>query len=324
MDWNRKGTSSIVDTHDTTGGNIYAAYVASPNLNACPVMRRSAGSLWRILWRSSAASMIRFNAIGGFTALRRILTRRPIHVFLFPVPSPHSNSLERSIMKSIHRAFLLAASLAAACFSSTTWAQAYPSKPITIVVAYPAGGDTDLLARIFAEKLQPRLGQSVVVENRPGATGVIGSSYVSKAPADGYTLLLTPGSLPYVPMVLKTGGGYDALNGFTPIIQAGNVPLFLVTGANSGFKSFKDVVEAAKTRPVSYATAGLGSIHHILGEVVNKATGVRFEHVPYKGVAPAINDVLGGHIPLTYPAASWWLWRLRAANAHRSSPASRL
>ncbi len=203
-------------------------------------------------------------------------------------------------MKSIHRAFLLAASLAAACFSSTTWAQAYPSKPITIVVAYPAGGDTDLLARIFAEKLQPRLGQSVVVENRPGATGVIGSSYVSKAPADGHTLLLTPGSLPYVPMVLKTGGGYDALNGFTPIIQAGNVPLFLVTGANSGFKSFKDVVEAAKTRPVSYATAGLGSIHHILGEVVNKATGVRFEHVPYKGVAPAINDVLGGHIPLTY------------------------
>ncbi|MCY1261918.1 hypothetical protein D9M68_106750 [compost metagenome] len=115
-------------------------------------------------------------------------------------------------------------------------------------------------------------------------------------------MLLTPGSFSFAQLVLKTGpnSGYDALNGFTPIIQIGSVPLFLVAGANSGFKAFKDVVAAAKTRTVSYATAGTGSIHHILGEVVNKATGVRLEHVPYKGVAPAINDVLGGHIPLTY------------------------
>ncbi len=205
-------------------------------------------------------------------------------------------------MKSIRPAFLLAASLAATCLSSVTWAQAYPGKPISIVVAYPAGGDTDLLARLFAEKLTTRLGQTVVVENRPGATGVIGSSYVSKAPADGHTLLLTPGSLPYAQLVLKAGsnGGYDPLNGFTPIIQAGKVPLFLVAGANSGFKSFKDVVAAAKSGQVNYATAGTGSIHHILGEVVNNAIGVRFNHVPYKGVAPAINDVLGGHIPMTY------------------------
>ena len=211
--------------------------------------------------------------------------------------------LKGTIMKSIRRTFLLAASLAVACSTSATWAQAaYPGKPISIVVAYPAGGDTDLLARLFAEKLTTRLGQPVVVENRPGATGVIGSSFVAKAPADGYTLLLTPGSLPYAQLVLKVGpnGGYDALNGFTPIIQAGSVPLFLVAGANSGFKSFKDVVAAAKGGKVSYATAGTGSIHHILGEVVNNATGVRFDHVPYKGVAPAINDVLGGHIPMTY------------------------
>ncbi|HSV80075.1 MAG TPA: tripartite tricarboxylate transporter substrate binding protein [Ramlibacter sp.] len=205
-------------------------------------------------------------------------------------------------MKSTRRTFVLAASLAAACLGSATWAQTYPSKPISIVVAYPAGGDTDLLARLFAEKLTTRLGQPVVVENRPGATGVIGSSFVAKAAPDGHTLLLTPGSLPYAQMVLKVGasGGYDPLNGFTPIIQAGTVPLFLVAGASSGFKSFHDVVAAAKTGKVSYATAGTGSIHHILGEVVNKATGVRFDHVPYKGVAPAVNDVLGGHIPMTY------------------------
>lgn len=159
-----------------------------------------------------------------------------------------------------------------------------------------------MLARVLAEKLSARLGQSVIVENRPGATGVIGSSHVAKATPDGYTVLLTPGSFSFAQLVLKTGpnSSYDALNGFTPIIQIGSVPLFLVAGANSGFKTFKEVVAAAKTRTVSYATAGTGSIHHILGEMVNKATGVRLEHVPYKGVAPAINDVLGGHIPLTY------------------------
>ncbi|WP_042883224.1 Bug family tripartite tricarboxylate transporter substrate binding protein [Cupriavidus necator] len=205
-------------------------------------------------------------------------------------------------MTGIHRALLLAASVATACFSGSTFAQRYPGKTISIVVAYPAGGDTDMLARVFAEKLSTRLGQSVVVENRPGATGVIGSSYVAKAAPDGYTLLLTPGSISFAQLVLKTGpnSGYDALNGFTPIVQVGSVPLFLVAGSGSGFKSFKDVVSAAKSRTVSFATAGTGSIHHILGEVVNKATGVHLEHVPYKGVAPAINDVLGGHIPMTY------------------------
>jgi tripartite-type tricarboxylate transporter receptor subunit TctC len=182
-----------------------------------------------------------------------------------------------------------------------SWAQAYPSKPITIVVAYPPGGDTDLLARTYAEKLSERLKQTVVVENRSGATGIIGSRHVSRAPADGYTLLMTPGSIAFAPLVLKVGAeqGYDPLTGFTPIIQTGKVPLFIVTGATSGLKTFKDAVEATKTRPVSYATAGTGSIHHILGEMVNKATGVKFEHIPYKGVAPAINDVLGGHIPMT-------------------------
>lgn len=205
-------------------------------------------------------------------------------------------------MKLLSHLLLAAAAMATALTAPPAFAQSFGNKPVTIVVAYPAGGDTDLLARMFAEKLQPRLGQTVVVENRTGATGVIGSRYVSRAPADGHTLLLTPGSLPYAQMVLRIAAneGYDAINGFTPIVQVGTVPLFLVAGPQSGFKTFKDVVNAAKTQKVSYATAGTGSIHHVLGEVVNAATGVRFEHVPYKGVAPAIQDVLGGHIPMTY------------------------
>ena len=122
------------------------------------------------------------------------------------------------------------------------WAQGYPSKPVTIVVAYPAGGDTDALARLFAEKLSTRIGQPVVVDNRPGASGVIGSSYVAKAPADGYTLLLAPSTFSIAQLVLKTGGAssYDVLNGFTPIIQTGTLPLFLVAGSGAGIKSFKD------------------------------------------------------------------------------------
>ncbi|HSV78398.1 MAG TPA: tripartite tricarboxylate transporter substrate binding protein [Ramlibacter sp.] len=205
-------------------------------------------------------------------------------------------------MKTNRRAFLMAAVAAATCSTPIAWAQAYPARPMTLVVAYPAGGDTDVLARLFAEKLSHRLGQPVVVENRTGASGVIGSSFVAKAAPDGYTLLLAPSTFSIAQLVLKTGreAGYDVLHGFTPVIQAGTVSLFLVAGANAGFRNFQDVLAAARSRQVSYATPGSGSPMHILGEMVKRATGARFDHVPYKGVMPAVSDVLGGHVPLSY------------------------
>ncbi len=195
-----------------------------------------------------------------------------------------------------------AVAIAAACAAAPGWAQGYPSKPVTIVVAYPAGGDTDALARVFAEKLSTRIGQPVVIDNRPGASGVIGSSYVAKASADGYTLLLAPSTFSIAQLVLKTGtgSGYDVLHGFTPIVETGTLPLFLVAGSGTGIKTFKDTVAAAKSQPLAYASPGSGSPMHILGEMVNKAAGVNLRHVPYRGVAPAVNDVLGGHVPLTY------------------------
>ncbi|MGN8078357.1 Bug family tripartite tricarboxylate transporter substrate binding protein [Variovorax sp. 22077] len=207
-------------------------------------------------------------------------------------------------MKPTRRHAIAAAiSMAAACASGLAWAaDGYPAKQITLVVAYPAGGDTDALARLFAEKLSARVGQTVLVDNRPGASGIIGSAYVSKAAPDGYTLLLAPSTFSIAQLVLKTNGsGYDVLNGFTPIVQTGSQPLFLVAGGNSGLSTLKDAVAAAKGgKSLSYASPGSGSPMHILGEMFARASGVSLAHVPYKGVAPAINDVLGGHVPVTF------------------------
>jgi tripartite-type tricarboxylate transporter receptor subunit TctC len=181
-------------------------------------------------------------------------------------------------------------------------AQAYPSKPITIVVAYPAGGDTDAMARLYAEKLATRLGQPVVVDNRVGASGTIGTAYVSKAAPDGYTLLLAPSTFSIAQLVIKTGSGssYDEVNGFTPIIQTNTQPLLLAASTASGIKDVKQMVEAAKAKPMSYASPGSGSPMHILGEMFNRAASVKIAQVPYRGAAPAVNDLMGGHVPVTY------------------------
>lgn len=202
-----------------------------------------------------------------------------------------------------NRRLVLAAALAAGASLCTApaFAQAWPSKPITIVVSYPAGGDTDAMARLYADKLSTRLGQPVIVDNKPGASGIIGNAYVTKAAADGYTLLLTPSTISIAQLVVKTSPatGYNVLNDFTPIVQTATQPLFLVSGPAAA-KDMKELLATARTKPLSYASPGSGSPMHILGELFNKAAGVKLSHVPYRGVAPAVNDVLGGHVPLTY------------------------
>jgi len=210
--------------------------------------------------------------------------------------------LENASMNFTRRSALAAALCAAAAVTAgPAAAQAWPSKPITIVVSYPAGGDTDALARLYAEKLSTRLGQPVVVDNKPGASGIIGNAYVAKAAPDGYTLLMTPSTISIATLVVKTGGSnaYDVQNDFTPIIQTATQPLFLVAAQNAP-KDVRQLLATAKTKDMSYASPGSGSPMHILGELFNKAAGVKLSHVPYKGVAPAVNDVLGGHVPLTW------------------------
>ncbi len=198
------------------------------------------------------------------------------------------------------KTLIAATSMAMAAFAGNALAQSYPSKPITIVVAYPVGGDTDVMARLYAEKLSHRLGQPVLIDNRPGASGIIGSAHVSRAPADGYTLLLAPSTLSIAQLVLKTGTGYDVLKGFTPIVKTGEQPLFVAASQASGIQDVNGLIDAGRRQRITYASPGAGSPMHLLGELFNRNAGVNLSHVPYKGVAPAVNDLIGGHVPTTF------------------------
>ncbi len=198
---------------------------------------------------------------------------------------------------------LLLAALALLAAAPAALAQAWPTKAISIIVSYPPGGDTDALARVFAEKLSPRVGQSVVVENRPGASGTIGNAHVAKSAPDGHTLLFTPNTISIATLVLKAGSGasYDVLNDFTPIILVGTQSLFVVATTASGVGNMRDLVAAAKAgRLQSYASPGSGSPMHILGELFNKSAAVKISQVAYRGSGPAITDLVGGHIPMMY------------------------
>ena len=199
------------------------------------------------------------------------------------------------------------AAIAVSCgltFGAAAQAQTpYPTKPVTIVVAYPAGGDTDVLARLVADKLSTRLKQPVVVENRSGAAGTIGTAYVAKAAPDGHTLLLAPNTVAIAPLVLKAGSGaqYDPTSDLTPVIQLGTQSLFVVATAASGATNMKELVAGAKAgRIQSYASPGSGSPMHILGELFDKSAGVKIAQVPYRGSAPAVADMVGGHVPMMY------------------------
>ncbi len=172
-------------------------------------------------------------------------------------------------------------------------------RPLTIIVAYPAGGDTDALARIYAEKLAPRLGRPVVVENRSGASGAVGSIHVARAAADGDTLLMAPSTFAIVPHVLRRGANYDPVADFTPIHMPGTTPLLLVASRQSGLRSLADVVAAAKAgRITGYGSPGTGSPMTFMGEMFNRAAGLQVQEIAYRGVAPIVNDLLAGTIAI--------------------------
>ena len=210
-------------------------------------------------------------------------------------------------MNNSHRALTSAITAIALCCAAgcagTALAQAYPNKQINIIVSFPPGGDTDALGRVFAEKLATRTGQPVVVENKTGASGTIGNSFVAKAAADGYTLLFTPNTFATAPLVLKPGTGatYDPLNDFTPIVLAGTQSLFVVANTATGVKSVSELVAAAKSGKINnYASPGSGSPMHILGAMFNKSAGVNVAQIAYRGSGPAIVDLVAGHVPMMY------------------------
>jgi len=181
----------------------------------------------------------------------------------------------------------------------------YPNKPITVVVPFSAGAGTDLVARALAEKLGAQLKTSVIVENRPGAAGVIGTSFAAQAAPDGYTILFTPSSFSFAH--IATGSAkpqYDPIESFKPVIEVAKTPVILVAGPSVDVSSFPEALAAAKKEPPSYGSAGSGSITHLIGEAVNRATEMGNSHIPYKGTSQAIADLLGGHIDYAYASLS--------------------
>ena len=184
--------------------------------------------------------------------------------------------------------------------NAQTW---QPERTVTLVVSYPPGGDTDAMARLYAEKLTQRLKQTVVVDNRAGAGGTVGNTAVARAKADGYTLLFTPNPFTTAPMLLKLSpaASYDPLTSFDPVILTGLQSVMLVAHPDSGIKTVKDLVALAKSgKPLNYGSPGAGSPMHIAAELLNKAAGIEVQHVPFRGIGPMIPEVLTGRIQMGY------------------------
>jgi tripartite-type tricarboxylate transporter receptor subunit TctC len=181
-------------------------------------------------------------------------------------------------------------------------AQTYPNKPIRLVVPFPAGGATDIFGRAVSQKLGEKLGTNVVVDNKPGAGGSIGSDIVAKAPADGYTLLLATSSTHSIGPSLGARLPYDAVADFTPIGHVGSAPNLMVVPNSAPAKTVKEWIEYAKKNPgrLNYASSGNGTIVHLMGEYFKASTGLFLVHIPYRGTALAMPDLISGKVDLLF------------------------
>jgi tripartite-type tricarboxylate transporter receptor subunit TctC len=180
-------------------------------------------------------------------------------------------------------------------------AQDYPSRTIRVVVPYAAGGGVDSAARIVAQHLTTALGQSVIVDPKPGGATVIGTEMVARAPADGYTLLLTGGStMSMLPLTHATKLPFEPLKDFEPVGMVSRLPFFLVTSSKQPYKSVKELMDAARDKPeaLSYASNGTGSMGHLGTEMLLQTAGARMVHVPYTGFAPALSDLITGRVSI--------------------------
>jgi len=203
------------------------------------------------------------------------------------------------VIHSPTRRRVAAAALLALCAGVTATvahAQAFPTQPIKIVVPYPPGGTNDLVARLLAQKLQEQVGQTVMVENKPGVSGNTGADAVAKSPADGHTLILVttghsiaPSLYPKLP--------YNIATDLVPVAELTAGPMLVLTNPNGPLKTMGDLIAAAKAKPghLNYGSAGNGSTTHLSSELIATTAGVKFNHIPYKGSAPAMTDVMGGN-----------------------------
>ena len=205
-------------------------------------------------------------------------------------------------MTLTRRTFATVAAAAASAALAPAWAQdKWPSKPITYVVPFPAGGTTDILARLIAQKLGPALGTTIIVDNKGGAGGSVGSEVASRAAPDGYTILGGTISSHAINVSLYPKIGYDPVKSFEPITLIGTNPTVLVVNQASPYKTLADVIAAAKAKkPLNSASAGSGTSQHLSLELLKSKAGVDITHIPYKGSSPAIQDVIAGQVDMMF------------------------
>ena len=190
--------------------------------------------------------------------------------------------------------------LAAATLATGAFAQAFPSKPIRVFVPFPPGGGTDIIAREVTQKVAANTGWTFVIENKPGAGGNLGVDAVAKSPADGYTIVLGQSSNLAINPTLYAKMPYDSVKDLAPIVRVADSPLVMVTGVNSPYKTLADAIKAAKAKPgaVNFASPGNGTVAHLTSEMLQKAADIKTQHVPYKGAAMALTDVISGNVDL--------------------------
>ena len=212
---------------------------------------------------------------------------------------PHSHATRRFALGSIASAVVLGAGLLG---GTSALAQAYPTKPVTIIVPFAAGGTTDILARIIGQALTAELGQSVVVDNRAGAGGNIGGQAAAKAAPDGHTLFMGTVGTHAINASLYKKMPFDPVKDFAPLTRVANVPNLLVANPAQPYKSVKDLIAYAKANPgkVNFGSSGNGSSIHLSGELFKSLAKVDMQHVPYKGSAPAVTDLLGNQIDIMF------------------------
>ncbi|WP_420998148.1 Bug family tripartite tricarboxylate transporter substrate binding protein [Cupriavidus sp. 30B13] len=240
----------------------------------------------------------------------------------------------RTLHANTRRRLLAAGVALAAAFAGvagTAHAQGtYPTKPITMIVPFSAGGTTDILARIVGLQLGKALGQPVVIDNRPGAGGNIGAALAAKAPGDGYTLFMGTIGTHSINQSLYSRLPYDPVKDFAPITRVAMVPNLVVVNPKVPVNNIKELIAYVKANPdkLSYGSSGSGSSMHLSGELFNSMTGLHIQHIPYKGSAPAVNDLLGNQIglmfdnlPSSYPHVKAGKLRAIAVTSAKRSPA---
>jgi tripartite-type tricarboxylate transporter receptor subunit TctC len=199
------------------------------------------------------------------------------------------------------RAVLAAPGLALAARALPAWGEAYPTRPIRFVIPVPPGGGVDIITRAIGQKLSDSVGVPVVAENKPGASAVIGTELVAKSPPDGYTILMAYSAHIINPLLTKNVP-YDPIADFTPIVYVGEIPLILVVNPSLPVGSVQELIALARAKPgqLQFASGGAGAGAHLSGSLLNYLAKLDLTHIPYKGNAPALTDVIGGHVPIMF------------------------